>query len=288
MATTITGAFDTFKTRLEITDLQTTTVSTRQKNVREAVEKRLTVLDSFLTGSYSRSTMIAPLAEADIDIFTVLAASYYSSDGQAALLDRIKRVLKETYPKTPNISRSGQAVTISFTDFKVDVVPAFHRRGGGYLIPNTQGGTWISTDPKRHVELSSEANIAHKGDLVPLIKMLKRWNREIDSHFRSFHLEVLAWQIFAGVTISNFSSGARYFFDKGRDLISKANPDPAGFGGEVGYYLNTRAKVDNAVSRFATAYSGAMKAEDYARRGFVADAIAEWRKVFGDTFPAYG
>jgi small multidrug resistance pump len=34
-----------------------------------------------------------------------------------------------SYPKTPDISRNGQAVMITFTDFKVDVVPAFYRNG---------------------------------------------------------------------------------------------------------------------------------------------------------------
>jgi hypothetical protein len=33
------------------------------------VSSEMEVLDSFLTGSYRRSTMIAPLSQADIDIF---------------------------------------------------------------------------------------------------------------------------------------------------------------------------------------------------------------------------
>lgn len=37
MATTVTSAFTTFKTRLEIMDLQTQTVSTRQNNDPDAV-----------------------------------------------------------------------------------------------------------------------------------------------------------------------------------------------------------------------------------------------------------
>jgi len=288
MATTVKQGFKTLKSNLEITDLQQGTVSTRQKNVRKAVEAELTVLSSFLTGSYSRSTMIAPLSEADIDVFTVLDPSYHEANGQASLLDKVKRVLKKTY-KTPEISRNGQAVTITFLDFIVDVVPAFHRKGGGYLIPSTYGGgLWIATDPKKHVDISSSANAAHNGDLVPLIKMIKCWNRTIHRHFRSFHLEVLAWSIFDGVTISDYPSGMRYFFDKGRDLISKKNPDPTGYNDDVGYYINTREKIDAAVSRFTTAYDRACKAEAYDKDGKVEDAINEWRKIFNNSFPAYG
>ena len=289
MATTVKQGFNTLRSNLEITDLQQETVSTRHKNVRKAVEADLMVLESFLTGSYSRHTMIAPLSEADIDIFVVLDPSYYEVNGQASLLDKLKRVLRKTYPRTPEISRNGQAVTITFTDFMVDVVPAFYRRGGGYLIPSTYGGgLWIATDPKKHVEISSSANAVHNGKLVPLIKMIKCWNRTIQRHFRSFHLEVLAWSIFDGVTISDYPSGMRYFFDKGRDLISKKNPDPTGYSDDVGYYIDTHEKIEAAVSRFRTAYNRACKAEAYEREGKVEDAFNEWRKIFGSGFPAYG
>jgi hypothetical protein len=61
--------FEKLRQNLEITGLQESTVSTRQRTVREAVSSEMEVLDSFLTGSYRRSTMIAPLSQADIDIF---------------------------------------------------------------------------------------------------------------------------------------------------------------------------------------------------------------------------
>ena len=66
MPTTITAAFVKLRENLEITDLQGSTVSTRQKNVREAIEKEMTVINSFLGGSYARSTMIGPLSKGDI------------------------------------------------------------------------------------------------------------------------------------------------------------------------------------------------------------------------------
>ncbi|MCI0560534.1 MAG: hypothetical protein MN733_18765 [Nitrososphaera sp.] len=293
MAKTIIESFKTFRSNLEITDLQAATVSTRQQNVRAAVENGLTVSDSFLSGSYSRQTLIAPLKQADIDIVVVLDPKYFhnyngQNGGQAGLLDLLKRVLKKTYPTTPDISRNGQAVTIQFTDFVVDVVPAFNRQGGGYLIPNSITQAWLSTDPKKHVEIWSATNQSHNADLVPLMKMLKAWNRATSMFLRSFHLETMVLQILNNVTISDFPSGARYFFDKGKDYVTKKNPDPAGYGDDVGGYLNTEERVKNAVSRFATAHSRALKAEDLARRDNVADAVNVWRMVFGDYFPAYG
>lgn len=245
------------------------------------------MVNSFLSGSYSRSTMIAPLSEADIDIFAVLDSRYYKGTTPAVLLERLKRVLLKTYPKTPDISRNGQAVTIRFNDFVVDVVPAFIRQGGGYIIPDSQKGTWLSTDPTAHVAISTRCNAAHNGDLVPVIKMIKDWNRGIGGYFRSFHLEVLAWLIFDNVAISDLPSGVRYFFDKSREKVPYKNVDPAGYGDDVGRYI-TKSDVPQAVSRLETALGRARKAEEYANKGRTQDAINEWRKVFGSRFPAYG
>lgn len=287
MATTIPASFAKLSQNLEISELQAETTSTRQKNVRAALEEELHVLDSFLTGSYIRNTLISPLKEADIDIFIVLNSKYYEQNGQASLLDKVKRVLLKTYPNTPKISRNGQAVTITFTDFVVDVVPAFNRRGGGYLIPNSSENIWISTNPKVHVTLMSDKNRAHNGDLVPVIKMIKGWNKTIDSAFVSFYLELLALDIFENVTISNHWTGVRFFFDKGREQIRYKIDDPAGYGGKINGLRNCRTMAD-AVGRFETAYDRAIRAEEYAKKGNISSAADEWKKIFGDYFPAYG
>jgi hypothetical protein len=200
----------------------------------------------------------------------------------------VKDVLKKTYTRTPKISRNGQAVTITFTDFIVDVVPAFNRKGGRYLIPNSALKEWIPTDPKRHISIFSAANKEHGGDLVPLIKMVKSWNRNIGYHFTSFHFEVLALEIFNNVTISDFSSGVRYFFDKARERVTKKNRDPAGYHDDVGKYLNSKQKIDDVVSRCNTAFGRAIKAESYAKAQNIQAAAEEWRQIFGDYFPAYG
>jgi hypothetical protein len=295
MATTVAQAFQILKSNLEITSLQSSTVSTRQTNVRSVIEAGLKVVDpfSFLAGSYMRSTMIAPLKEADVDIFVVLDASYYyhfngQNGGQGGLLDLVKQTLKKTYTKTPDISRNGQAVTVRFDDFVVDVVPAFNRTGGGYLIPNSVRQAWIETDPLRHIELFTAANKARNGDLIPVIKMIKAWNRGHSSYFRSFHLEVLALEILKNVTITDFPSGIRYFFDKARTLVAHQNPDPAGYPGDIGAYIDTPQKIQEAGSRFQTAFDRAFQAEEFARQGYTRTAIEGWQQIFNGYFPAYG
>lgn len=287
MATTITASFAKLRQNLEITDLQASTVSMRQTNVRKAVEKDFTVLRSFLTGSYKRSTMIAPLYKADVDIFVVLDASYFKYDGYMSLLDKVRATLLKTYPSTPKISRNGHAVTISFTDFDVDVVPAFNRKGGGFLIPDSSNKRWIETDPTTHETYMSKSNADHDGTVVPVVKMIKAWNRKISHSFVPFYLELIAVEIFSGVTLSSYPSAVRYFFDKGRERIKTKIKDPAGFGEQINPLFATKT-VSDAINRFDVAYDRAIKAEQFASNDDTSAAIVEWRKVFGDYFPAYG
>jgi hypothetical protein len=285
-ATTINGAFRILSSRLEITGLHHQLVVTHQRNVRHAIENDLSITDSFLTGSYMRSTLIAPLKEADIDVVVVLDSSYFDSDARTTL-DTVRRVLLKTY-RTPVISRNGHAVTVRFSDFHVDVVPTFRREGGGYFIPSSSDNSWIATDPKKHVRLSSSRDTVHGGHLVPLIKMIKGWNRNANRQFRSFHLEVLAWEVFSQVTISSFSSGVRYFFDKAQPYMVQELPDPAGYGGDVAAYIGSREQVRTAILRLDTALWRALKAEEFAAANRIGSAFGQWRKIFGDYFPAYG
>ena len=286
MATTIQASFARLRSNLEITDLQAETTSTRQRSVRAAVERGLKVTDSFLVGSYARDTMIAPLKDADIDIFVLLNSEEYAKYRPAGLLDRVRTVLLETYPTSPRVSRNGQAVTITFSDFRVDVVPAFHRQGGGYIIPDAPNDKWISTDPTKHDSQLTSDNTAHDGQLIPLIKMLKRWNRNSGDLLYGFYLELLASQVLRGLRFSDYSSGIRYVLDKGREKIRFHLADPAGLGGHVNGLAS--GTLDEAVSRFTTAHSRAVKAEEFAAAGKVSSAVDEWRKIFGDYFPVFG
>lgn len=286
MAKTIDEAFRILRANLEITDLQEKTVATRQTSIRSVIEKDFLVLDSFLTGSYRRNTMISPLKDADVDIFVVLDPKYYAIQGQSALLESVRSSLLKTYTKTPKIKPDGHAVTITFTDFKVDVVPGFRRAGGGYLIPDHSAKRWIPTDPKQHVEIWSQANKAHNGDLIPLLKILKGWNASRNL-LKSFHLETLAIDILTNVTISDFPSGVRFFFDKARAKIRTKLADPAGYSDDVAQHINTAAQMDAIVKRLDWALARALEAEKLAATGNVSDAFARWSQLIPDHFPAY-
>jgi hypothetical protein len=99
-------------------------------------------------------------------------------------------------------------------------------------------------------------------------------------------LELLAADILRSITISDDPSGIRFVFDKGREKMKFKQKDPAGFGDWINPF-DSVTTVQDAVSRFETAYARAQKAEALAAAGKVSDAFIEWRKIFGNYFPAY-
>lgn len=293
MAKTVAQGFQELRANLEITDLQASTVSTCQQGVRDAVKKAFTLIEDcpdFLTGSYMRNTMIAPLNKADVDIFVILDDKYFRKNEQAYILDQLKVILKETYPTTLNISRDGQAVTIAFSEFNVDIVPAFKRTSflgfnKGYVIPDTITKRWIATNPHKHIELWSKRNKAHQCNLVPLIKMIKGWNKENGDLFYSFHLECLILKVMELVTIRDFPSAVRYVFEKARKSFQDVN-DPVMYSSVTGY-LNTQAKIDAIAEQLELAYSRAKHAEEWVKEKHIEDAFYCWGKIFGSYFPGY-
>lgn len=283
MATSISGAFEELKTNLEITGLQTSTVSTRQQNVRDAVEKDFTLAESFLIGSYKRHTMITPLTEADIDVFVVLNDNphwdtYQHSPNQ--LLQDIKTTLKKTYPKTPSIKPDGPAVTITFNDFVVDVVPAFIHDHGGYLIPDQ--GQWLRTDPKIHTEIVSSTNDGNGGDLVPLIKMIKQWNRHHDNKFRNFYLELLTTEAFTFGSIDTWEQGFANFISHAVDNISGGIGDPAGFEGRVRQF--DTGDLNSCWTLLGNTADVIAHAGAYESNGNLTAASQQWQRVFSKKY----
>lgn len=285
-------AFEQLRHNLELTEIQETTVANRQQTVRDAVARQFEVVDDFLTGSYRRRTLIGPLKQADVDIVVVLDRSYRES-GARAVLDRVRTALLEEFPKTAKISRNGQAVTISFSQFVVDVVPAFAlpwwNWASGWEICNSTTDNWIKTNPKRHVELSSRGNRTHGGHLVPRVKQLKAWNRHAGEPLRSFHLEVLAWSIFGTSywwheSVRSDWASARKFFEKVPDKLRYKLSDPAGLGGDVGAYL-TGSGVESAIRKVGSAHDRCIRAEKARKEGGLVSMHKAYRDVFGDDYP---
>ena len=102
----------------------------------------------------------------------------YKSNGQCALLQEIKDVLKEKYTTTDKIKAWGKVVLVQFAEnhHNVELLPALEKEDGTFLIPNSEnGGSWDYFDPRMEIDKFNESNKATSGLTRDLAKMLKAW-----------------------------------------------------------------------------------------------------------------
>ena len=302
MAATVHAAFQEFASRNELTSTQVSDVKTKHTGVRTCLANALTVDSAFLTGSYARSTMIR--APKDVDLFVVLGYSkhgkdYYEAyDGAQKALDRFHAVLKACYPTTP-IRKDGPAVNLDFSTVGFDAVPAFHRNGGGYVIPNRPGSGWIGTDPTKHLAITTGMNSGTGGHFVPLVKMFKVWNRWRYDKLTGFHLEMAmaaAWPRVQSsqypyeqvpVRYGSYAAAVTALFPALADKLWWGSmSDPAGLGGTIDGYLSSEDR-SRTIEKLRASGESAVVARRQEANGQHEWAIGRWRDIFGDFFPAH-
>lgn len=133
----------------------------------------------YIVGSVGRKTAIAKTSDLDVifDLPTSVYKKYnaYESNGQSAVLQDVKEVLKERYPKT-DIKGDGQVVLIEFASFTVELVPAFKQSDDTFKYPDTHdGGSWKYTDPIAEQNECASCDTSSCGHYYRFCRMIRKW-----------------------------------------------------------------------------------------------------------------
>lgn len=295
MATTIKSAFREFATNLNITDRQTTIVTNCKNNMvaKLGAELKLHEEKARVIGSWDRDTLTRYLSEGDVDVMVILHYGEHkgwdSGDGASKALARFKKILDAAYPKTP-CSVDQHCVTMKLTQFRLDVVPAFRFDDGSYSIPDTHAGRWVKTNPVAFANSITKVNKNMDGTFVPLIKMVKGWNRRSGWPIKSFHLECMLYNHCRIYTQGyTYSSTLRVFLEALPGYLASQCFDPI-TGERVDTYLDGGGFITNrvrAITKANAAAAAAVQAHD-GEKWFERTAIGEWKALLGDFFPSYG
>lgn len=270
-------------------------------------------------GSFARSTKTRPLD--DIDLLAILnhygtseIASYSSpytyqvrlTDWNAPLArfadnngnlnsTRILNSLKSGLTKVPNyqraeIKRNGVAVVLNLRSYSwvFDIVPSvpvvdWAGKTTHYLIPNGTG-QWTRTDPRRDQTTITSVNQQHQGNLLPLIRLIKYWNKASYAAPRidSYYLETMlidGFRYHYPIISSTLRSHVPAAFQILAARVLVSCPDPKGLGPnlDMGIEWEKRQKIAE-VARQRAQY--AQWALEYEQRGDHRNAIKWWGYVF--------
>jgi hypothetical protein len=286
MPNSVAGCFAELVDRLGLTSAQATAASTHAKGIRDFFDGNFAMAERVFTiGSYRRNTIVRP--ERDIDLMAVLgypANKALWEGGSRNFLTHIRNKLNNDYSKTVVSAREVAAV-LKFTDIEAEVVPAFRREGGGFLIPDGKDG-WLATNPPYHTTLIEDSDKAHDGRLKPLIRLIKFWNLVNAGHLRSFHVELMVQEMWTGLQIPSATSAAvTSTLGVLASWIKPQRTDPWPSGGRIDSYLKSdeRQTAMNIAGEDAKA---SVQAEEYRVASNIAKAVERWQVVFRHEFPA--
>lgn len=298
MATTVKQSFKEYSSNLNITDKQEDAVSNCHNNVTSVIKKELELHpeQSKVIGSWDRNTLIKYLSENDVDLMVILNYGknkhWDTPDGTVAALDKFKSILDEAYPDTDK-GRDRNCITMKLSKFTLDVVPAFRYNDGSYKIPDTIRKQWITTDPITFAAKLTAINKNMDGTFIPLIKMVKGWNRNNGKIIRSFHLEALLYNHCKNYTQAyTYASVLKVFFEDLPTMLGGSCYDPVTNDRLDGYMDNNAQTTirEIAISRAQKAAEKANTAYNYEQNGdrYIESAINTWKGLFGEFFPSYG
>lgn len=291
MATTVLTGFTELQARLALTPKQREVAAGRLANLRSFFASNYEVATApWAIGSYGRGTIVRP--ERDIDIMVALSVDAYWGRYQGdsrVYLRWLRDGLNRNYANT-RVGVRGIAVHLALGEgLEVDLVGGFARKGGGFLIPDGQGG-WMATNPPFHDQLMTDANVRTRSALKPLVRVMKAWNIMGNGHrLRSFHLEMMVERMWRkAAALPALPAAVASTLKAGGGWVREPCPDPwKGSGQNLDSYLTATARAAAAKTMDQDA-DRARAALDHAAGGKIEKAFERWAIVFNHEFPAYG
>jgi hypothetical protein len=289
MTITTAAAMSLFLTEVQPTEYHMQTlIPARQRSVNEKLLEKFPTSSDMpfsslkLIGSAAKKTVIRPIDDVDVlAVFSNSGRAYekYRYDSQKFLY-RIRQAYSGL--SIHQVGARGQAVRVFFEQGgHVDIAPVFSTGGDDYLLP-AGDGSWITTSPLKGTTWFQAKNAELGYNLAPLVQLLKSWNREHSSQFKSFHLETVAGHSF-GTLGSNYRTGLKGFFEWSQSRLSV--PDPGGHSSDISDYLSWE-KRENLKSTLKTYAARATRAIAAENNGNHSEAKRLWRIILGDKFPA--
>jgi hypothetical protein len=234
-------------------------------------------------GSYGRYTAINGIS--DLDMLYKMPSSQwdrFKDGGQSRLLQEVKTAILNRYPNT-DVRIGGVVVIVNYSNFMIEVQPAFEQSDGSFKFPNTNnGGSWQITKPKEEIEEVKSFNNKKNRNYRRLCKMIRSWKNKHGVVMGGLLIDTLAYK-FLDSTSEYDNKSYTYYDWIVRDFFNFLANEP-----NKSYYLapgsNQQVNVKKKFqSKAKKAYKLCLEAIEAGEK---TNANTKWKKVFGKAFPA--
>lgn len=295
---TVIQSFEMMLSRLEPTAVQKQKIQTTRETIDSALQNDEKIVlakgnqSSFFTGSYKRNTIIRPLD--DIDLYVTIHYGQHADGKKPIHIMRLMaNALRRRYPQT-QIRVDSPCIVIGFIDFKFEVVPTVFclDNEDRYRIPGPGAREWIDCYPNIPNKWLTTSNYSNNKKFIPLIKILKQWNRHNSVGLKSFHLELLTGKVFDEISeIINYPQAVynwmyyvyKWFYENNYPFVNEPGKydtyvDECLYGNR--FKLNTvRQKLKQGLNRAELALDSWLNGKELRSKRL-------YHQMFGDMFPA--
>lgn len=238
--------------------------------------------NSLQVGSYGRWTAIKGIS--DLDMLYIMPKGKWDNykDGkQSQLLSDAKDAIKARYPNT-DVRVDRLVVTVTYTNFHVEVQPVFEQDDGSFKYPDTyNGGSWKITKPREEILAMKEFVDQKNRNLRRLCKMARAWKNKHGVGMGGLLIDTLVYNFLSSTTEYDDKSYLYYDWlsrDFFKYLMNQPNQDHYK---ALGSRQNVKVKK-RFQGKAKKAYELCLKAIE---AGDSDVAYKKWKKVYGRPFP---
>ena len=191
----LSGDFKTLVSSIEPGPQHVKDAKAAHEKVRERLrtddESKEAHKDTYLSGSYARSTAINDIK--DVDVICVLDIEKTITPPEVVLA-WIHAILARYYAET---KRQGRSIGVGAAkNVWLDIVPTcpMSTNDGPLWIPDREAHEWVQSHPKGQIAAAADQNKATAGYYVQVVKLMKFWRDRLPTKScqpKSYILEVL-------------------------------------------------------------------------------------------------
>jgi len=261
------------------------------KRIVKILNKELYNIDSdiehsYIIGSFGRDTAIKGVSDLDI-IFALPDDLYYTynayeTNGQSALLQKIRNIIGLTYSQT-DIRGDGQVVVIQFTGFKIELCPAFLESDDTFTYPDSNdGGSWKVTKPLQENLAMEELNTLSEHTLIRLCRFIRAWKNKFGLKLGGLLIDTWCYD-YLKENIQFYDEGFDHFPEIIKDFFNYLS----NFSADRRYWYSPGAKqkvykkinINRKVKKSLEIATAAYDLEDANKQS------QKYRALFGKAFP---
>lgn len=281
----VSDMFSTFISNLSIDN--TESISNRYGELTTALNKKFRDTESntantLQVGSFGRKTGIRGIS--DLDMLYIMPKTKwddYKDGKQLELLQDVKSAILKRYPNT-KVRVDRLVVTVSYTNFHVEVQPVFEQDDFSYKYPDTKnGGCWKTTKPRAEMTAINNLDANKNNNLRRLCKMIRAWRNKHGLAMGGLLIDTLAYNFLNSTTEYDDKSYLYYdwlsrdFFKYIHELEEQTEYSAPG--------SRQRVKVKKKFQKKAKkAYHLCLEAIDASGQLNEND---KWKRVYGRPFP---